>query len=93
MNAAVPIITASQKNLLLFSPVSCFLFTKHQISVINPAIDAIGQDIKTIVANKLFRGVIAGIKANEKIHSKDKKKVIVGKLNLPIFTFSTPVVG
>ena len=54
VNAATPIITASRKCLLLFSPVNCFLFTKHQTSVTSPKIEAIGQDKKTIAANKLF---------------------------------------
>ncbi len=54
VNAATPIKTVSQKSLLLFSPVKCFLFTKHQMSVTSPKIEAIGQNKKTIAANKLF---------------------------------------
>lgn len=54
VNAAVAINTASRKCLRLFSPVNWFLFTEHHTSVTSPKIEAIGQDKKTIAANKLF---------------------------------------
>ncbi len=43
VNAATPIITASRKCFLLSSPANRFLFTKHQISVVKPKIEAVGQ--------------------------------------------------
>jgi len=46
VKAAIPVKTASQKYPLIFSPVKCFLFTKHKTSVDSPRIEAIGQKIK-----------------------------------------------